>query len=128
MAENLLYLAVFICFLFIVVMPFKKRKTSQPEPGVDPCECKGIVGDCGLCDGSCSSIRNPRTKVRNGHSFYICFGENGGISLERDPGKVFRICLGRISFGWIHLDLESMIEAGSDAITKLDELNHQKEK
>lgn len=27
--------------------------SGYPVPGIDACDCKGIVGDCGVCDNSC---------------------------------------------------------------------------
>lgn len=31
----------------------KITQGTFPEPGKDFCDCKGIVGNCGLCDNAC---------------------------------------------------------------------------
>lgn len=34
--------------------------TPRPKKLVDACDCKGIVGDCGRCDGACEEADGPR--------------------------------------------------------------------
>lgn len=51
--------------------------------------------------------------MKNGRTLYICWGDSGGFQFECSK-YIFRICLWKISFSYVRVDIEKLIDYASE--------------